>query len=70
VLDTPTNRAYVVGFDGASPVAEAAARYALMGPLSMAAITLTLDAAAGAWDLGYAPYILQKTGVISYSGKF
>ena len=54
----------------ATPIAETAARYALTGPLATAAMTLAVDAAAGAWDLGYVPYLLQKAGVVSYSGKF
>lgn len=59
-----------IGGKIAAPIAEAAARYALTGPLAMAAMTLTVDAAAGAWDLGYVPYLLRKAGVMSFSGKF
>jgi hypothetical protein len=30
---------------------------------------LIVDAAAGAWDLGYVPWLLNKIGVQSYGGK-
>jgi len=30
---------------------------------------IIIDVAAGAWDLGYVPWILDKIGVVKYSGK-
>jgi hypothetical protein len=30
---------------------------------------LVVDAAAGAWDLGYVPWILEKIGVVKTSGS-
>jgi hypothetical protein len=39
-------------------------------PLALFAGTVSVDLAAGAWDLGYVPYILNKIGVVKGGGKF
>jgi RHS repeat-associated protein len=40
------------------------------GPLANAAVALAVDGAVAVWDLGYAPDLLKKAGVISFSGKW
>lgn len=51
-------------------VAEHLAASILSSPLALGASVLVVDGLAGAWDLGYVPWILKKAGVISYSGKW
>src|SRR5262249_5736319 len=45
------------------------AQYTLATLPALAGV-LAVDAAAGAWDLGYVPWILNKVGVQKYSGQF
>jgi RHS repeat-associated protein len=47
-----------------SPLADAAARYALTGPFATAVTTLLVDGTAGVTDLGYAMPILYQIGVV------
>lgn len=54
----------------ASPIAEAAARYAFTSPFASAISTLLVDGSAGVFDLGVGLIILQKIGVVKIGGKF
>jgi RHS repeat-associated protein len=60
----------VAGMAGAkvvSPFAGHVAPYVLASAIGR---TVIVDAAAGAWDLGYVPWILEKIGVRTYGGDF
>jgi hypothetical protein len=52
------------------PIAMYGAQLALSGPLAPLAGVLAVDLVAGAWDLGYVPWMLQQIGTVKAGGKF
>jgi hypothetical protein len=53
-----------LGTQGGGPIATFAAETFVAGPLAPLAGILAVDVVAGAWDLGYVPWILQQVGVV------
>jgi RHS repeat-associated protein len=74
VISDPTQAIESVGgklaVQALTPVAEAAARAALISPFASAITIFVVDGATSTVELGVATWILQQIGVVTVSGKF
>jgi hypothetical protein len=74
VISDPTQAVESVGgklaVQALTPVAEAAARAALISPFASAITIFVVDGATSTVELGVATWILQQIGVVTVSGKF